>query len=138
MSIKINKIIPWILRIGAAVILFQTLFFKFGAQPEAVELFTKLGIEPWERIGTGIIELITGVLLIIPSTAFLGSLLGVGLMSGAIILHLTIIGIESKDDGGQLFILAIAVLVCCLITMLLYKKQGVLWYNKLFKKEILQ
>lgn len=138
MSIKINKIISWILRIGAAVILFQTLYFKFSAQPEAVELFTKLGVEPWGRIGTGIIELITGVLLIIPSTAFLGSLLGVGLMSGAIILHLTVIGIESKGDGGQLFILAIAVLAGCLIIMSLYKKQGILLYNKLFKKEILQ
>lgn len=132
------KIISWILRIGAAVILLQTLYFKFNAQPEAVELFTKLGVEPWGRIGTGIIELITGVLLVIPSTAFLGSLLGVGLMSGAIILHLTVIGIESKGDGGQLFILAIAVLAGCLITMSLYKKQGSLLYNKLFKKKMPQ
>ena len=132
MTFKI--IISWLLRIAAAVILLQTLYFKFTAHPESVELFIKLGVEPWGRIGTGIIELITGILLLIPSTVFIGAVLGIGLMSGAILSHITVIGIQSKGDGGQLFMLAIAVFVCCGIIMWLHKQQGILLYKKLFKK----
>ena len=110
---KISKLLSWALRIIAAVILLQTLYFKFTAQPESVELFTKLGVEPWGRIGTGIIELIAGILLLLPATVWLGALLGIGLMAGAIASHLFVIGIESQGDGGQLFGLAVIVLICC-------------------------
>jgi len=125
----------WIVRIVAAAILLQTLYFKFTGQPESVELFTKLGVEPWGRIGTGVIELIASILLLIPSTAFVGAFLGAGLMAGAIISHITVIGIESKGDGGQLFMLAVTVLVCCSITLILYKKQGFALLNKVIKKK---
>jgi putative oxidoreductase len=136
MSFK--KIISWVLRITAAVILLQTLYFKFSGHPESVELFTKLGVEPWGRIGTGIIELFTGILLLIPSTVFVGAILGLGLMAGAILSHLTVIGIESKGDGGQLFMLAILVFVCCLILLLMYKSQGMTLYKKITKKPALE
>jgi uncharacterized membrane protein YphA (DoxX/SURF4 family) len=126
-------IVSWLLRIVAAVILLQTLYFKFTGHPESVILFTKLGVEPWGRIGTGVIELIAGVLLIIPSTAFVGAALGVGLMIGAIGSHLLVIGIESNDDGGQLFIMAIIVLVCCLITLILHKQEGIALWKKYTK-----
>ncbi len=131
---KLQTIISWALRLIAAIILLQTLSFKFTAHPESVELFTKLGVEPWGRIGTGVIELITGVLLLIPATAFIGGFLSFGLMSGAILSHLTVIGIESKGDGGQLFMLAIIVLACSLVIMWLHKQQGIMLYQKLFKK----
>ncbi len=132
MSFKI--IISWLLRVAAAVILLQTLYFKFTGHPESVELFTKLGVEPWGRVGTGIIELITGILLLIPSTAFIGAALGIGLMSGAVLSHIAVIGIESKGDGGQLFILAIIVFICCFITALLHKQLGILLFKRFFKK----
>lgn len=118
---KIKNIISWIPRLVAAVILLQTLYFKFTGHPESVELFTKLGVEPWGRIGTGVIELIAGVLLLLPATAWIGALVGTGLMAGAILSHLTVIGIESKGDGGELFMLAWIVLVCCLVTLWLYR-----------------
>ncbi len=127
----LKTILSWLLRIIAAVILLQTLYFKFTGHPESVELFTKLGVEPWGRIGTGIIELIASILLLVPATVFIGAFLGVGLMAGAIVSHLTVIGIESKGDGGQLFYLAITVLLCCLIIMLLHKEQGVSWLKKI-------
>jgi putative oxidoreductase len=133
MSLK--TILSWLLRLTAAIILLQTLYFKFTAQPESVELFTKLGVEPWGRIGTGIIELCASILLLIPATVFIGALLGIGLMSGAILAHLTIIGIESKGDGGQLFMLAIIVLICCIFILLLNKKQGIELYDKFLKKK---
>lgn len=121
---KTVTIISWILRIIAAAILLQTLYFKFTAHPESVALFTKLGVEPWGRIATGVLELITGILLLIPATAFLGGFLAMGLMVGAIASHLLVIGIESQGDGGQLFILAIIVLKLSIIIQVLHRKQA--------------
>jgi len=92
-----------------------------------------LGIEPWGRIGTGIIELIVNALLIIPSTVFLGAFPGIGLMAGAIASHLLVIGVVSKGDGGQLFILAITVFICCLINLTIHKKQEITLLNKIRK-----
>ncbi|MFM2359475.1 MAG: hypothetical protein RLY16_1468 [Bacteroidota bacterium] len=132
---KFKNIFSWLLRLTAAIILFQTLYFKFGGHPESVELFTKLGVEPWGRIGTGVVELIASILLIIPNTVFLGAFLGVGLMAGAILSHLTIIGIESKGDGGQLFTLAIIVMLCCLLLSYIHKAQGLKYLDKLPKKK---
>lgn len=121
---NIKNAVTWLLRIVAAVILLQTLYFKFTGHPESVALFTKLGIEPWGRIGTGLIELVAGIFLLLPTTVFIGAFLGIGLMSGAILSHLTVIGISSGDDGGQLFIMAILVWVICLILLLLFLTQG--------------
>ncbi len=116
-----KKIISWILQITAAVILLQTLYFKFTAQPESVELFTKLGVEPWGRIFTGVIELMAGILLVLPRTKILGALLGICLMAGAIFSHILVIGIQSQGDGGQLFMLAVIVLVSCSVILFLNK-----------------
>lgn len=132
---KTKLIISWVLRIIAAIILLQTLYFKFTAQPESVELFTKLGVEPWGRIGTGIIELITCILLLIPSTIAIGALLGIGLMAGAILSHIMVIGIQSQGDGGQLFILALIVLVCCLVLLVIKKQQALGLVNKFFNRK---
>ncbi len=132
---KAKNIISWILQIISAVILLQTLYFKFTAHPESVELFTKLGVEPWGRIGTGIIELITGILLLIPATVFVGAFMGVGLMAGAILSHLTVLGIESKGDGGQLFMLAILVLLLCISICILHWKNGLELWHKFIKKQ---
>ncbi len=129
------KILSWVLRIVAAVILLQTLYFKFTAHPESVELFSKLGVEPWGRIGTGVIELITGILLLIPPTVFIGSFLSFGLMSGAILSHLTVIGIESKGDGGKLFTLAIVVFIASLILLILHRKEGIKLLSSLLPKK---
>ena len=133
----LKKTLSWALRIVAALILLQTLYFKFTGHPESVELFTKLGVEPWGRIGTGVIELIASILLLIPATVFVGAFLGLCLMAGAIVSHLTVIGVESKGDGGQLFILAITVMVCCLVILVLHKQQGVNLYNSFSKKQLL-
>jgi hypothetical protein len=130
-----KKVLSLVFRVAAAVILLQTLFFKFTGAPESVELFTKLGVEPWGRIGTGVIELFTGILLLIPSTAFLGSFIGLGVMSGAIASHLLVLGIASAGDGGTLFALAIVVFVACLITAILNIDQGKALLSKLTGKK---
>jgi uncharacterized membrane protein YphA (DoxX/SURF4 family) len=134
---KIKIVVSWLLRITAAIILFQTLYFKFTGHPESVTLFTKLGVEPWGRIGTGILELTTGILLLIPGFVFIGAFLGTGLMAGAILSHLTVLGIESASDGGQLFSLAIIVFVCCLLIMFLHRKNGILLFQHFFKTKVI-
>jgi putative oxidoreductase len=107
----------WIAQIVAVIILGQTLFFKFTAAPESVDLFRRLGAEPWGRIGSGIVELIALVLLLIPRTVRFGALIGLAVMTGAIGSHLTVLGIESNGDGGLLFGLAIVVFLCCAVVL---------------------
>ena len=123
MAINKLNILFWSLRWLAAVIMLQTLFFKFSGAEESVYIFSRLGIEPWGRIGTGILELIASILLLIPRTTPLGALLGLGVMSGALFFHLTKLGIVVKDDHGQLFIYALLVFVSCLILAWSLRKQ---------------
>ncbi|WP_333599729.1 DoxX family protein [Flavobacterium sp.] len=110
-----NPIFIWIIKLTAVVILVQTLFFKFTGAEESVYIFQTLGIEPYGRIGSGVVELIASILILIPRTTLLGALLGLGTMCGAIFSHIFVLGIEVKNDGGTLFFLAVITLVCCLI-----------------------
>ena len=110
-----NPIFIWIIKLIAVVILVQTLYFKFTGAEESVYIFSTLGVEPYGRIGSGVIELIASLLILIPRTTLLGALLGFGTMLGAIVSHLLILGIEVKNDGGTLFILAIITFLCCLV-----------------------
>ena len=109
-----REYIAWILRVIASAILLQTLYFKFTGAPESIYIFSTLGVEPYGRIGTGIAELIVAILIVIPRTTWLGALCGCGVMSGAILSHLFVLGIEVKGDGGFLFGLALTTLICCL------------------------
>ena len=102
-------ILSWLLQLTAAAILAQTLYFKFTGAAESKFIFSTLGLEPWGRIGTGLVELVAVVLLLIPRTVTLGALLAIGLMSGAIFSHLTRLGLVVQDDGGLLFALAVTV-----------------------------
>lgn len=111
----------WAVRLVAAGVLLQTLFFKFTGAPESVYIFTILGMEPWGRIGSGVAELVASALLLWTGTAGYGGLLAAGLMAGAIVSHLTRLGIEVQGDGGLLFALAWIVLVCGLITAALHR-----------------
>jgi uncharacterized membrane protein YphA (DoxX/SURF4 family) len=118
---KPQNILSWLLRIIVALILLQTLFFKFTGAPESVYIFTKVGAEPWGRIASGVFELIAAILILIPRTAWFGALMSLGVISGAIFSHLTILGIVVQDDGGLLFILASTVFVLSAIVLFLHR-----------------
>jgi putative oxidoreductase len=120
---KTQNIISWVAQVVAAVILAQTLFFKFTAAPESVYIFSTLGIEPVGRIGSGVAELIAAILLLIPRVAWAGGVIGMGVMAGAILSHLTKLGIEVQGDGGELFGLAVIVLIACGIVVFLKRKE---------------
>jgi len=115
------NILSWILRLIAAGILLQTLFFKFTVAPESVYIFTKVGAEPWGRIGSGIVELIAAILLLWPRFTWLGSVLALGMMTGAVASHLTVLGIEVQGDKGLLFGLAVTVFVAVAINLFLHR-----------------
>lgn len=119
-----KKYFPLILKLVAAIIMLQTLFFKFTGAQESVELFTKLAgeNEAVMRIGTGILELIASILLFIPKKTWLGAGLTIGLMGGAIMGHLTKLGIEHNRDGGALFICAVITLIAGAILFYMNKK----------------
>ncbi len=113
----LNSLFPLALCWIAAIILAQTLYFKFTGAEESVWIFQQLGAEPIGRLGSGVAELICVILLIIPRTAWMGALLGLGVISGAILSHLFLLGIEVKGDGGLLFYLALVVWVCCAVVL---------------------
>ncbi|WP_298220598.1 DoxX family protein [Flavobacterium sp.] len=110
-----HPIVTLLIKLTAVIILVQTLYFKFTGAEESVYIFSTLGAEPFGRIGSGIVELIASILILIPRTTLLGALLGLGTMFGAIASHLFILGIEVKNDGGTLFILAVITFVCCAV-----------------------
>ena len=130
-------VLSWACRIIAAIILLQTLFFKFTAAPESIYIFTKLGafihtyvpfasigtVEGAGRIGSGIMELIAAVLLLTPRFVWAGSILAMAATGGAIVSHLTFLGIEVQGDKGLLFFLAITVFVTSGIALFLHRLQ---------------
>ena len=127
----------WALRIVAALIMLQTLFFKFTAAPESVYIFSQLGVEPWGRITTGCIELIASVLLLIPRVTSIGALIALGVMSGALFSHLTKLGIVVQNDGGELFILALVVFIICAAILIIFSKQLISFIPFINRKTII-
>jgi putative oxidoreductase len=118
-----NKNILFVLRLIVAVILLQTLYYKFGGHEDSIYIFTTLGLEPNGRIGIGVMELIASILILLKRTSWAGALLTVGLMAGAIFSHLTQLGIEVKGDGGQLFYMAVGTWVLSLVVLWSERKQ---------------
>lgn len=118
-SIKIS----WFFQILAAIILLQTLYFKFGGHPDSIHIFSTLGMEPWGRIGSGIVELIAGILLLNGRTAWIGAGIALGVMIGAISFHLTALGISVNNDGGALFGMALVTFIAAAIVLFIRRRQ---------------
>ena len=112
-----NKKLLLALRIIVALILIQTLRFKFTAHPDSVYIFTKVGLEPFGRIGIGVLELISAILILFPRTIWAGAVLTIGILGGAITMHLTQLGIEINNDGGTLFYMALGTFLISVIIL---------------------
>ena len=120
---KSHAVISWGCQLLVAGILLQTLFFKFTGAEESVYIFTKVGAEPWGRIGSGVMELIAAVMLLVPALIPYGAILTLGAMSGALLSHVTILGIEVKGDGGLLFGLALTCFAGALVILALHRAE---------------
>lgn len=119
--------LSWALRLLVAGILFQTLFFKFTGAKESVYIFQTLGMEPWGRIGSGVVELIAGILILLPAGVALGAMLAMATMTGALAAHLTRLGLIVEGDGGLLFGLALTVMVGS-IALLSIHRRSIPWF----------
>jgi hypothetical protein len=126
--------ISWILRLTVAIILLQTLYYKFTAHPDSVHIFTALGVEPWGRIGLGIVELITSILILVPNTKIIGMINSLGIILGAILSHFLVIGFNVSNDGGGLFTLAIIVFISSSIFLIMHKIEVVALVQRITKK----
>ena len=120
---KGQRTTSWVLQLVAAGILLQTLFFKFTGAPESIYIFTRVGAEPWGRLGSGGGELIAAALLLLPAAVTVGAILAVGVMAGAILSHLTVLGIEVQGDGGLLFGLALTIFVACVAVLAIRQRE---------------
>ena len=120
---KSKNLLLWICRIVAALIMLQTLYFKFSGAPESVYIFSQVGMEPEGRFATAIAELAASVLILIPQTSLIGASLALFIMIGAIATHVSIIGIEVMNDHGQLFIYAVIVALASFYIILRYTRK---------------
>ncbi len=120
---KSKNLLLWTCRIVAALIMLQTLYFKFTASPKSVYIFSQVGTEPVGRIATGIAELLASVFILIPKTSLIGATLSLIIMIGALATHISILGIEVMNDGGQLFIYAVIVALASLYVILRHTKK---------------
>lgn len=116
-----SKILSWIAQVIVAIIMGQTLFFKFTDHPETVELFKLLeqGAFAYKTIGS--LELIACILILVPRTIPYGAILSVGLMSGAIMAHVTTIGFGAPY--GSLGFMAIAAWLLALFVLLVHRTE---------------
>jgi len=117
------KIASWLISLIVAFILLQTLFFKFTGAPESIYIFEKTGLGDAGRFGSGIVELIASVLLLIPRTRVIGAIIALGTISGALFFHLTSLGIDIMDDGGTLFYLALTVFIGSIVLIIMHRKE---------------
>jgi putative oxidoreductase len=129
----LKNIFTWALKLVVAIILLQTLYFKFTAHAASVHIFTELGIEPWGRITLGIVELIVSILVLWPKTAHIGMLLSFLVILGAIGSHFLVLGINVMSDCGSLFLLAIIVAIASLIYIVMHKLEITLIINTIWK-----
>jgi uncharacterized membrane protein YphA (DoxX/SURF4 family) len=120
---KSKHLLLWVCRVIAALIMLQTLYFKFTAAPESVYIFSQVGMEPEGRIATAIAELVASILILIPKTSLVGASMAFFIMMGAIATHIGILGIEVMNDGGQLFFYAITVAAASFYIILRYTKK---------------
>lgn len=133
---QLRVVLRWLPNLIAAAILLQTLYFKFSAAPESVYIFSTIGAEPAGRIGSGVVELVAAVLLLWPAFAWAGAFLALGTMSGAILTHLAVLGIEVQGDGGTLF--ALAVIVAFASAWVLWRdRQNALAFVRSFRRDVI-
>jgi uncharacterized membrane protein YphA (DoxX/SURF4 family) len=89
---KIMNVVLWILQIAAAGMFLMVGFLKLSGSPQLVGLFEAIGLGQWFRYLTGTLEVAGAILLLIPRTSGLGALMLAGVMAGAVMTHLFVVG----------------------------------------------
>jgi len=115
-----EKTISWIFQIIAAIILGSAGFSKLSGNEMSAFVFSELGIEE-TRLIIGVIETLAAFLLI-TKAPYLGAILGFGTMIGAIIAHVSVLGMEIQNDGGTLVMLLAVLVVATIVIMWIWRR----------------
>lgn len=118
-----KKKIAWVCQFIAGPILIYAGILKLSGNQADIDLFMRLGMESAGRILIGVIELFAGLMLISDAFAALGALIGLGVMVGAIIAHITHLGYNVAGDGGLHVLMLTIVLSTCMTALLIRRKQ---------------
>ncbi len=130
---KVLGLVAWAMAAFIVYIYVWYLQYKFFGHPGSVELFTTLtdwlgfkGHEKLMRIGTGSMELLAAILLVIPAMQVVGAAFSLGIISGAIFFHLASpLGVDPYGDGGVLFKQACAVWVASAGILLIRRRRAI-------------
>jgi uncharacterized membrane protein YphA (DoxX/SURF4 family) len=113
------------IRLLVALNFLPAIYFKFTAAPLSVALFTAMSnafhglvSQPVFRLGSGIVETVLVLLLLIPSTARPGAALIAVWMVGAILSHIFVLGY------GVFFVSALAIFFLSCLYLFLTRKQS--------------
>ncbi len=120
---KTQTYVSWGAQIVAAGILAMVMVPKFAGAQEAIDTFTTLGVEPWGRYVTAIVEVVAVVLLLVPQLGLhaIGALVATALMVGALFSHASKLGFSG--DAGSMAGMAIVVLIASLIVLYLRRQE---------------
>ena len=106
----------WALRVCLALVFVAAGLDKFLG-PMWVRVFTDIGFGQWFRYFTGVVELLGGVLLLVPRATPVAVPMLVCTMAGAILVHVTVVGIGPQT-------IAVSVLIAALITLWLLHRRA--------------
>jgi putative oxidoreductase len=96
----------WIVRgaIAAVFVLFGAEKFPSGPESEWVGMFQQIGLGQWFRYFTGVVEILGGVLVLIPWTVTIGLALLACTMLGAVVIVAFVLGPFSSVFPGVFLI----------------------------------
>jgi uncharacterized membrane protein YphA (DoxX/SURF4 family) len=89
---KNENVVLWVLQIAAAAMFLMVGFLKLSGNAQLVGLFEAIGLGQWFRYLTGALEVAGAILLLIPRTSGLAALMLAGVMVGAVVTHVFIVG----------------------------------------------
>ncbi len=104
-----NVVGDWALRIGVAGFFIVFGFEKFSSDPGShwVQLFHKIGAGDWFRYLTGVIEILGGLLVLIPRTVVIGLTLLALTMLAAVLLVAFVIGRPADSIFPGIFLIGL-------------------------------
>ena len=89
---RARTVITWLLQILGAAAFVAAGGSKLAGLPQMVGLFDQIGIGQWFRIVTGLLEVMGGLMLLVPGTATYGGVMLALIMAAAAFTHVAVIG----------------------------------------------
>jgi hypothetical protein len=117
-----EKIISWIFQIIAAAILALAAYGKFTGEEFGTIVFERIKMGAAGKNLIGVIESLAVFLLLTPNLPHYGAILGFGTMLGALLAHLTVLGIVVNNDGGKAVMMLLTVILSCSVVMYIRRK----------------